>query len=106
VLFRSCLAEIHRVLKPGGVMGSLDVGKVRYRFMRPLVDAYFFRVVPWIGRMLQPGQDMFTYLPQSSVAYPEQQVLKQRLLGAGFGRAEVIEFAFGASVIHLAWKAD
>jgi demethylmenaquinone methyltransferase/2-methoxy-6-polyprenyl-1,4-benzoquinol methylase len=99
-----CLREILRVLKPGGVMGSLDVGKVRYRWLRPAADAYFFRVVPWIGRLLQPGQDMFTYLPQSSVAYPEQQVLRQRMLDAGFARAEVIEFVFGASAIHLAWK--
>jgi demethylmenaquinone methyltransferase / 2-methoxy-6-polyprenyl-1,4-benzoquinol methylase len=101
---RACLAEILRVLKPGGVMGSLDVGKVRYRWLRPAADFYFFQVVPWIGRRLQPGQDMFTYLPQSSVAYPEQHVLRKMLLDAGFAKAEVIEFVFGASAIHLAWK--
>jgi demethylmenaquinone methyltransferase / 2-methoxy-6-polyprenyl-1,4-benzoquinol methylase len=100
----ACLRELLRVLKPGGVLGSLDVGKVRNPALRPLVNAYFFRVVPMIGRLLQPGQDAFTYLPQSSVAYPEQQALKQRLLDIGFARAEVIEFVFGASVIHLAWK--
>jgi demethylmenaquinone methyltransferase/2-methoxy-6-polyprenyl-1,4-benzoquinol methylase len=100
----ACLREMLRVLKPGGAMGSLDVGKVRHRLLRPCVDAYFFRVVPWIGRLLQPGQDMFTYLPQSSVAYPDQAALKQRLLNAGFARAEFVEFVFGASVIHLAWK--
>jgi len=99
-----CLRELLRVLKPGGVMGSLDVGKVRYRLLRPWTDAYFFRVVPWIGRLLQPGQDMFTYLPQSSVAYPDQAALRQRLLDAGFARADSVDFVFGASVIHLAWK--
>jgi demethylmenaquinone methyltransferase/2-methoxy-6-polyprenyl-1,4-benzoquinol methylase len=81
------------------------VGKVRRPWLRPLVDFYFFRVVPRIGRLLQRGQDMFTYLPQSSLAYPEQQALRQRLLEAGFARAEVIEFVFGASVIHVARKA-
>jgi len=101
----SCLREIHRVLKPGGVMGSLDVGKVTHRWLRPLVDYYFFRVVPGIGRLLQRGQDMFAYLPASSVAYPGQRALRQRLLEAGFARAEIVEFVFGASVIHLAWKA-
>jgi demethylmenaquinone methyltransferase/2-methoxy-6-polyprenyl-1,4-benzoquinol methylase len=100
----ACLGELLRVLKPGGVLGSLDVGKVRYRLLRPWIDAYFFHVVPWIGRRLQPGQDMFTYLPQSSVAYPDQAALKQRILDAGFARAETVEFVFGASVIHLAWK--
>jgi demethylmenaquinone methyltransferase/2-methoxy-6-polyprenyl-1,4-benzoquinol methylase len=100
-----CLKEILRVLKPGGALGSLDVGKVANPVLRPLVDFYFFRVVPRIGRLLQRGQDMFSYLPESSVVYPEQQVLRRLLLDAGFARAEVVEFVFGASVIHLAWKA-
>ncbi len=100
-----CLKEIQRVLKPGGVLGSLDVGKVTHPWLRPLVDFYFFHVVPVIGRLLQRGQDMFAYLPASSLAYPGQQALRQRMLEAGFARAEVVEYVFGASVIHLAWKA-
>jgi demethylmenaquinone methyltransferase/2-methoxy-6-polyprenyl-1,4-benzoquinol methylase len=99
-----CLAEIHRVLRPGGVLASLDIGKVRHRWMRPLVDAYLFHVVPWIGRRLQPGQEMFTYLPHSTTAYPHQDALADLLRTSSFGRVELIEFLFGTSVIHLAWK--
>lgn len=99
-----CLDEILRVLHPGGMLASLDLGKVRSRLLRPLADAYFFRVVPWIGRLLQPGQDMFTYLPHSSIDFPEQHELAQILLRSGFDHSEVIEFMFGASVIHLARK--
>jgi demethylmenaquinone methyltransferase/2-methoxy-6-polyprenyl-1,4-benzoquinol methylase len=100
-----CLREIARVLKPGGVMGSLDVGKVSQRWARPLVDFYFFHIVPRIGHLLQRGQEMFAYLPESSREYPEQQALRARILAAGFERTEVVEYVFGASVLHLAWKA-
>jgi demethylmenaquinone methyltransferase/2-methoxy-6-polyprenyl-1,4-benzoquinol methylase len=99
-----CLAEIRRVLRPGGVLASLDIGKVRHGWMRPFVDAYLFHVVPWIGRRLQPGQEMFTYLPHSTTGYPHQDALKEQLRGSGFSRVELIEFLFGTSVIHLAWK--
>lgn len=99
-----CLGELLRVLRPGGVLGTLDVGQVRNRWLRPLAEFYLFRIVPWIGRRLQRGQEMFQYLPHSTVDYPDQQRLRQMMEQAGFGGVQVKEFLFGASVIHLATK--
>ncbi|MCZ6842610.1 MAG: ubiquinone/menaquinone biosynthesis methyltransferase [SAR324 cluster bacterium] len=101
---KSCLAEIFRVLAPGGMLASLDVGEVRLPWLRPLAQFYFFKVVPLIGRMLQPGQEMFSYLPHSTQDYPSQQELRTILLAAGFSNVEIVEYLFGASVIHLAPK--
>jgi len=100
-----CLGELWRVLAPGGVLASLDVGKVRSPWLRPLARFYLFRVVPRIGRLLQPGQDMFDYLPHSTDPFPDQRALAERMRARGFAEVEVIEFLFGASVIHLARKA-
>lgn len=98
------LREIRRALVPGGVLASLDLGKVRSPWLSPLADFYMFRVVPRIGRLLQPGQEMFDYLPHSNRNYPEQGVLREMMLSLGFAEVEMIEFLFGASVIHLARK--
>jgi demethylmenaquinone methyltransferase/2-methoxy-6-polyprenyl-1,4-benzoquinol methylase len=99
-----CLEELWRVLRPEGVLASLDVGKVRNPLLRRCSDFYMFRVVPLIGGLLQRGQDMYQYLPHSTVEYPDQDSLRVLMEGKGFTRVETIEFLFGASVIHLARK--
>lgn len=101
-----CLAELLRVLRPGGVLGTLDVGRVRNRLLRPLAEFYLFRIVPMIGKLLQSGQEMFQYLPHSTVDYPDQHRLREMMEQTGFSKVEIREFLFGASVIHLAYKPD
>jgi len=99
-----CLCEIRRVLKPGGVLVSLDVGKVRVPVIAELSQFFFFRIVPRIGEWLMPGQEMFSYLPHSSIQYPNQETLKRHLLELGFRQVEVHDFCFGASTVHVAYE--
>ena len=99
-----CLQEILRVLKPGGVLVSLDVGKVRLPVIKELNNFYFFRIVPLIGNLLMPGQDMFQYLPNSSLEYPNQELLKRLMFEAGCQQVEIHDFVFGASTVHVACK--
>ncbi|MBC8259651.1 MAG: bifunctional demethylmenaquinone methyltransferase/2-methoxy-6-polyprenyl-1,4-benzoquinol methylase UbiE [SAR324 cluster bacterium] len=101
-----CLQEILRVLKPGGVLVSLDVGKVRLPLIAELNNFYFFRIVPLIGNWLMPDQEMFKYLPHSSLEYPNQEMLKRLLLETGFMQAEIHDFVFGASTVHVAHKSN
>lgn len=100
----ACLDEVFRVLRPGGVMASLDVGKVRNRWLRPLSELYLFRIVPRIGRLLQPGQDMYNYLPHSTVDFPDQHTLARLMGQHGFTQVAVLEYLFGASALHVARK--
>lgn len=102
----SCLGELLRVLRPGGVLGTLDMGRVHNRWLRPLAEFYLFQIVPRIGKLLQKGQDMFQYLPLSTVDYPDQERLRQIMEHSGFTKVKVREFLFGASVIHLAYKPE
>ena len=85
-------------------MVCLDVGKVRLPVIAELNNFYFFRIVPLIGNWLMPGQEMFRYLPHSSLEYPNQELLKHLMLEAGFQEAEIHDFVFGASTVHVAYK--
>jgi len=100
----ACLKEILRVLAPGGVFASLDVGKVHTRGFRQLADFYFFKIVPFIGTLLQPGEEMYHYLPHSSVNYPSQDEMKILLEDTGFRQVRLKEFLCGTAVLHTGQK--
>ena len=78
----------------------------RHRGLRPLRRCYLLRIVPRIDKLLQSGQEMFPYLPLSTVDYPDQERLRQIMEQSGFTNVKVREFLFGASVIHLAYKPE
>jgi len=99
-----CLAEVWRVLKPGGRFVSLDMGKVRVPLLKQLFHGYFFGVVPMIGKWMYPGERFFDYFPQSSLSYPAPESLAQQLLNSGFERVHFRTFYFGSTVIHRAFK--
>tara|TARA_B100000945_G_C20396069_1_gene604874 strand:- start:656 stop:1378 length:723 start_codon:yes stop_codon:yes gene_type:complete len=98
------LREILRVLKPEGVLVSLDVGKVHIPILSELNNIYFFHIVPLIGKILIPGEEIFKYLPESSIEYPDQVSLTNLMIDAGFQNVEFYNFVFGASTVHVAYK--
>lgn len=98
------IREILRVLKSGGVLVSLDVGKVRIPLVYELSQFHFFHIVPWLGKRLSPNQDMFDYLPHSAIDYPNQERLKKYLLLSGFKQVDIFDFFLGASTVHTAYK--
>lgn len=99
------LREIHRVLKKGGLFLNLDVGKVNNPVIRVFANFYFFKIVPLIGYLLWGGKnEMFNYLPESSLYYPNQEELKQILEQHGFQNVSYKNFVFGNAVLHVAWK--
>ncbi|MCH2283857.1 MAG: ubiquinone/menaquinone biosynthesis methyltransferase, partial [SAR324 cluster bacterium] len=101
---RQFLHEILRVLKPEGVLVSLDVGKVRIPILAELNHFYFFHIVPLVGKLLMPGEEFFQYLPESSLEYPNQESLTNLMIETGFQKVEFHNFVFGASTVHVAYK--
>ncbi len=100
----SCLKEVRRVLKPGGRFLCLEMGKVNLPIINQIFTFYFFNVVPKIGKVIYPGEDMFDYFPESSVEFPPQERLVEILLECGFEKASFTNFYFGSVAVHLAVK--
>lgn len=103
-LIDDALKEAYRVLKPGGRFFCLEFSHVTEPSLAKLYDAYSFNVIPKIGKLVAKDEDSYQYLVESIRAFPTQEDLKQRLLGAGFDSAKYTNLTFGTVAIHEAWK--
>lgn len=104
VRIEDCLDEVLRVLKPGGRFVVLDMGKVKVPLAKQVFRAYFHTVVPLVGKLLYPGQDMFDYFPASAENYPSQEKLKEMLEARGFESVRFWNFHLGSTTLHQAFK--
>lgn len=99
------LSEIYRVLKPDGLFINLDVGKVKNPLIRFFADFYFFKIVPILGYLIWGSKnDMFDYLPVSSLSYPDQEKLKAMMEKEKFQLVEYKNFVFGNVAMHWGRK--
>lgn len=97
------LAEMHRVLKPGGRLLVLEFSQV-WSPLKPAYDAYSFKLLPIMGKLLANDEDSYRYLAESIRMHPGQEELKQMMLNAGFGRVEYHNLTAGVVALHKGWK--
>ena len=93
------LAEMARVLKPGGRLVVLEFSKVHKPFGRAY-DWYSYNVLPWLGDKVAGDSDAYRYLADSIRQHPDQETLAAMLRAAGFGPVEVFNLAAGVVAIH------
>ncbi len=97
------LAEMQRVLKVGGRLLVLEFSQV-WKPLQPVYDAYSFKLIPLIGKLVAKDADSYQYLAESIRMHPDQETLKQMMHSAGFGKVEYYNLAAGVVALHKGWK--
>jgi demethylmenaquinone methyltransferase / 2-methoxy-6-polyprenyl-1,4-benzoquinol methylase len=97
------LAEMCRVLRPGGRLLVLEFSKVAEP-LRKAYDWYSFKVMPLIGKLVAKDADSYRYLAESIRMHPDQQALKALMKGAGFGHVDVHNLNAGVVALHVGVK--
>ena len=98
------IAEIHRVLKPGGRMLSLDFNRPSQPLLRAAYLAYLAAVGSALGWTLHRDPDTYRYIPESIRLYPGAGAVVARLEAAGFQHAQWHRVLGGLLAIHVADK--
>ena len=94
------LAELRRVLRPGGRLGDPRDHAAERAGSRRSTALWFDRIVPLLGKVL-PGGAAYTYLPASVRRFPGPEELAELLRAAGFDDVRYRLFAGGIVALHI-----
>ena len=97
------LAEMRRVLKPGGRLLVLEFSQVR-KALAPLYDLYSFAVLPWLGKRVAGDEASYRYLAESIRMHPDQETLKAMMEEAGFSRVRYFNLTGGVVALHEGFR--
>jgi demethylmenaquinone methyltransferase / 2-methoxy-6-polyprenyl-1,4-benzoquinol methylase len=100
----AALASMHRVLKTGGQLLVLEFSTPRAPGLKPLYDAYSFKVLPRLGQMVARDAASYRYLAESIRMHPDQETLLGMLRDAGFASSRYHNLAGGIVAVHRGYK--
>lgn len=100
----AALAEMRRVLKPGGRFLCLEFSHVDAPVLARLYDLYSFSVLPRLGAVVAGDREAYQYLVESIRRFPRQDELVRRMAAAGLEQVRFRNLSGGIAALHSGWR--
>ncbi len=89
------LKELHRVLRPNGLLLILELSVPQNKILLSLYKLYFLHILPFIGKKISGDNKAYTYLPQSVMNFPKPKDFLQTMEECGFKDVRQKALTFG-----------
>lgn len=103
---QQALNELHRVLKPNGLLMVVEFSKVIDPLLAKGYDFYSFNVLPHLGQLVANDRDSYQYLAESIRMHPDQETLAEMFRQAGMIKVSYENLTAGVVAIHKGWKSS
>jgi demethylmenaquinone methyltransferase/2-methoxy-6-polyprenyl-1,4-benzoquinol methylase len=100
----AALRSMQRILKPGGRLLVLEFSKPVLPGLAPIYDAYSFKLLPLMGKLVAKDEASYRYLAESIRMHPGQKELKGMMEAAGLERCEYFNLSGGIVALHRGFK--
>lgn len=100
----AALKSMVRVLKPGGRCIILEFSHPKQKVLQKVYDAYSFKILPMLGRLVTNDSESYRYLAESIRMHPDQNKLKDMMESAGFERCDYFNLTQGIVAVHRGYK--
>ncbi|MDR1056102.1 MAG: bifunctional demethylmenaquinone methyltransferase/2-methoxy-6-polyprenyl-1,4-benzoquinol methylase UbiE [Prevotellaceae bacterium] len=99
------LSEMYRVLKTRGMIYILEFSMPKHFPFKQLYRLYFFRILPFIGRLFSGDAHAYRYLSESVEQFPRDELMLNKLKDAGFYDTKYVILTFGIAAIYTGKRA-
>lgn len=100
------IEEMHRVVKPGGMVVSLELSKPIWQPFKSIYYFYFQKVMPLLGKLIVKKYEQYKWLPESLIHFPDHKELAAIFRKAGLEQVQVYPFFGGVAALHIGIKPE
>jgi len=102
----AAMRELHRILRPGGLLGILDFGIPEGKALKGLYLLYFTKIMPYVGSWVAKDESSYHYFVNSVVNFPKRQSFLDWMREAGFVNCKYDQYTGGAALCYLGEKPE
>ena len=103
---RRVLGEMRRVVRPGGMVVSLELSKPTWEPFRSIYYFYFQNILPLIGKWVARRHEQYKWLPESLVHFPDHRQLADIFRDVGLTDVRAYPLTGGVAALHIGIKGN